>query len=60
LNNNISSTFISEDRNAIENHPKVVEECSFVADVAFLIDASNSIHEHYLSELQLVKLVAAR
>lgn len=48
------------DRFAIENIPKPVSECQFVADVAFLIDASNSVREDYLSELQFVKLVAAR
>ena len=51
---------LSLDRNSAENIPKQVKECGFVADVAFLIDASNSIREDYLSELQLVKLVAAR
>ena len=48
------------DRFAIQNIPKQLDECDFVADIGFLIDASNSIREDYLSELQFVKLVAAR
>ena len=48
------------DRFSIQNIPKQVDECDFVADIGFLIDASNSIREDYLSELQFVKHVAAR
>ncbi|XP_066928415.1 uncharacterized protein [Clytia hemisphaerica] len=49
----------SYDRFAVQNIPKQLDECDFVADVGFLIDASNSIREDYLSELQFVKLVTA-
>ena len=34
--------------------------CEFVADIAFLIDSSNSIRLEYLNQLQFVQFITAR
>ena len=50
----------SLDRFSPENLQRSVPGCEIVADVAFLIDASGSIREEYLAQLQFVQYIIAR
>jgi len=48
------------DRFKVENLLRADPPCKFVADVAFLIDASGSIQAEYLAQLQFIQYIVAR